>query len=92
MTDAIASMIPLLATVLLHFLWQGAVLGLLAWLALGLLRNARAQARYAVACLALALCAALPACNLAQALSADGAGWQAIPLMAASGANRMDRM
>ncbi len=86
MTDALSAWVPALATALLHFLWQGAVLGLLAWLALGLLRNARAQARYAVACLALALCAALPACNLAQALSADDAGWQAIPLMAASGA------
>ena len=40
MTDAIASMIPLLATVLLHFLWQGALVGVLAWmLCLGILRD-----------------------------------------------------
>lgn len=35
---------------LLHFLWQGAALGLLAWLALLLLRGASARARYDLAC------------------------------------------
>lgn len=46
---------------LLHFVWQGALIGLGAAVALAALRNARPQTRYAVACLALALCLALPA-------------------------------
>lgn len=45
---------------LVHFLWQGLLVGLAAALALSLLGNARPQLRYAVACLALALCLALP--------------------------------
>lgn len=61
-------LVPALATVLVDFLWQGALIGLLAWLALALLRNARPQARYAVACLALLACALLPAWQLSQAV------------------------
>ncbi|WP_052571783.1 M56 family metallopeptidase [Geothrix fermentans] len=45
---------------LLHFLWQGAALGLLAWLALALLRGASARARYGAACAALLLMIAAP--------------------------------
>ena len=56
MTDAIAAMIPMLAATLLHFLWQGTLVGVLAWLLLSLLHAARPQARYAVACGALLAC------------------------------------
>ena len=66
MTDAIASMIPLLATVLLHFLWQGVLVGVLAWLLLSLLYAARPQARYAVACGALLACVLLPVLTFAK--------------------------
>ena len=45
---------------LLHFLWQGALLGGLAWAALALLRGASAKVRYGVACAALLLMAVLP--------------------------------
>jgi len=45
---------------LLHFVWQGAALGLLAWLALALLRGASARARYGAACAALLLMVAAP--------------------------------
>ena len=45
---------------LLHFLWQGAALGLLAWLALVLLRGATARARYGLACAFLLLMVATP--------------------------------
>ncbi len=45
---------------LLHFLWQGALLGLLAWLTLFLLRGANAKARYGVACAFLLLMVAAP--------------------------------
>ena len=45
---------------LLHFLWQGALLGLMAWLALTLLRRASARARYGMACAFLVLMVAAP--------------------------------
>jgi len=45
---------------LLHFLWQGALLGLLAWLALALLRGASSKARYGMACAFLVLMVAAP--------------------------------
>jgi beta-lactamase regulating signal transducer with metallopeptidase domain len=45
---------------LLHFLWQGAVLALLAWLLLALLRGASAKARYGSACAFLLLMAVAP--------------------------------
>jgi len=40
-----------------HFLWQGTVIGVAAAVVLGLMRGAGAQARYVVACAALAACA-----------------------------------
>ena len=55
-----ASLVPMLGRALLAFLWQGALIGVLAALALHLLRDARAQVRYAVACLALLACVLLP--------------------------------
>jgi uncharacterized protein (TIGR03435 family) len=45
---------------LVHFAWQGALVGLTAAAALRLLRHATPQSRYAVACLALAAMFALP--------------------------------
>ena len=56
---------------LLDFLWQGLLLGALAALALHALRNARPQARYALACLALALCLVLPLAGLWRGLASD---------------------
>jgi beta-lactamase regulating signal transducer with metallopeptidase domain len=50
-----------LGMALLHFVWQGALVGCLAAVALALLRNARAQPRYAVCGAALLLCVLLPA-------------------------------
>jgi beta-lactamase regulating signal transducer with metallopeptidase domain len=45
-----------LAWTLLHFLWQGALLGLAAWGAFALLRRQRPQLRYLVGCAFLFLC------------------------------------
>ena len=84
MTDALAMLVPALATALLHFLWQGALVGLLAWLALVVLRDARPQARYSVACVALFACALLPVLNLMQALGGDGAATATRMAMSAS--------
>lgn len=70
MTEFAGQLVPALAMALLHFLWQGAVVGLLAWLALVALRGARPQVRYVVACLALLVCAALPAWHVLDAIAA----------------------
>jgi beta-lactamase regulating signal transducer with metallopeptidase domain len=60
MADLLARLVPLLGLALLHFVWQGALIGLLAALVLDALRNARPQTRYAVACLALLACVLTP--------------------------------
>ena len=60
MADLLASLIPVLGRALLHFIWQGALIGLLAAIALQLLRGARPQARYAVACVAMLACVLVP--------------------------------
>ena len=46
-----------LAMALVHFIWQGAVLGLVVWIALASTRNVKPQIRYLIACLGLLLCA-----------------------------------
>jgi len=63
-------LVPLLGRALLHFVWQGALIGLAAALALQLMHAARPQARYAVACLALLACVLVPATHLAMMLAA----------------------
>jgi beta-lactamase regulating signal transducer with metallopeptidase domain/uncharacterized coiled-coil DUF342 family protein len=64
MMPADTTIIAALGWALLDFLWQGLLVGALAALALHALRNARPQARYAVACVALAACLALPLAGL----------------------------
>jgi len=49
-----------IAWTLVHFLWQGALLGLLAWGVLALLKTKGPQIRYRVACLFLLSCLAAP--------------------------------
>jgi beta-lactamase regulating signal transducer with metallopeptidase domain len=65
-----AWLVPVLGRALLAFLWQGTLVGLLAALALHLLRDARAQVRYLVACVALLACALLPLAGIASQLLA----------------------
>ena len=60
MAELMQALVPVLGRALLHFLWQGTVIGLLAAAALRLLRNARPQTRYAVACTALLACLLAP--------------------------------
>jgi beta-lactamase regulating signal transducer with metallopeptidase domain len=73
MNDAMLVLFPALATALVQFVWQGALVGALAWALLALLRDARPQARYAVACLALLSCVLVPAMALLQALAGGDA-------------------
>jgi beta-lactamase regulating signal transducer with metallopeptidase domain len=73
MAETMSALVPLLGQALLHFLWQGALVGLLAALVLGVLRDARPQARYLVACLALMACALAPVLTMLWPLLATSA-------------------
>jgi D-alanyl-D-alanine endopeptidase (penicillin-binding protein 7) len=63
-----------LGWILLRFLWQGALVGFATALALTVLRNARPQLRYLVACSGLMACLLWPAIELWQRLSVAAAG------------------
>jgi D-alanyl-D-alanine endopeptidase (penicillin-binding protein 7) len=63
-----------LGLTLMHFLWQGLLLGCGTAVALALLRNSRAEYRYWVACSALMACLCWPALDLYQRLAGDAAG------------------
>lgn len=75
-----------LAWALIDFLWQGLLVGWVAALLLALMRKARPQARYLVACGALLLCAALPLAGMLMRMAeADaGAASSALPVAAAN--------
>jgi bla regulator protein BlaR1 len=72
MSIAAATLVSSVGVTLLHFVWQGALIGCATALALIAMRNARPQQRYAVACAGLALCLAWPALALALRLSSGG--------------------
>lgn len=60
---------------LIHFIWQGALIGCATALVLTLLRNARAEHRYIVACTGLLLCLLWPALELTLRLTGSDAGY-----------------
>jgi beta-lactamase regulating signal transducer with metallopeptidase domain len=57
---------------LLHFLWQGVLIALVAALLLRISRQAKPQIRYAIACIALLLCFMLPLASTWHSISLDG--------------------
>jgi bla regulator protein BlaR1 len=69
-----STVIGQLGWTLLHFMWQGALIGCLAGVGLLVLRNARPQARYALACGALLACLVWPAADLVLRLWAPAPG------------------
>lgn len=73
---------------LIHFLWQGLLLGCATAALLALLRNQRPEYRYAAACVALLACAAWPAAGLYLRLTGGSDGGQSVvfsgPLLAAA--------
>ena len=75
-----------LAWALIDFLWQGLLVGWVAALLLALMRKARPQARYLVACGALLLCAALPLAGMVARMAEADAGpaSSALPVVASS--------
>jgi beta-lactamase regulating signal transducer with metallopeptidase domain len=72
-----SALVPAIGWALLHFVWQGLLIGWGASVALNLLRGARPQVRYALACGALLLCAALPLSHIALRLT-EGASANAV--------------
>lgn len=74
LNELLASAAPALAWALIDFLWQGLLVGWAAALLLAAMRKARPQARYAVACGALLLCAALPLAGTVQRLAQAESG------------------
>ena len=64
-----ATFIGHLGWTLVHFVWQGAVIGCAAAIALTLMRNAKPEHRYTVACAALLLCLVWPAYDLVMRVS-----------------------
>lgn len=70
MADLLDTIVPALGWALVHFLWQGALIGALAAMALHTLRGARPQTRYAVSCTALLACVIAPALTVALRLLA----------------------
>lgn len=67
--------IAMLGATLVHFLWQGLLIGSATAVVLVLLRNSRAEYRYLVACTALLACLAWPALGLVERLG-NGAAAQ----------------
>jgi TonB family protein len=65
---------------LLHFVWQGALVAALLWLALGLLPAQLSRTRYAAALCALALMAALPLATFSHLAVRDLAASRALAL------------
>ena len=68
------AVVAALGWALVDFLWQGLALGAIAAVGLLALRRARPQARYALACLALAACLLLPAAGIMRNLQVAHSG------------------
>lgn len=68
-----STVVAALGWALLDFVWQGLVVGALAALGLLALRRTRPQARYALACVALAACLVLPLSGVWRELQQPGA-------------------
>ncbi len=68
MTGSGRPLIDALGWALLHFVWQGFLVGVLTMASLRLLRRARPQIRYGLACGALGLCLALPVVGVSRAV------------------------
>ncbi|MFZ6801900.1 TonB family protein [Undibacterium sp. Di24W] len=62
------NLIQALGWSLVHFVWQGCVIALILAVVLALTRKAKAQLRYAIACVTLLLCAMLPVWKFVQGL------------------------
>jgi len=81
-----ADIIASIGWTLVHFIWQGALIGCAVAVLLALLRGARPEHRYTVACVGLLLCLVLPAVGLAMRLT-DAGGSQGGAIFGVAGAS-----
>ncbi len=92
LANAIVPYLQAIGWALIHFLWQGSLVAVVTAFLLMLSNNARAQTRYAIACIALLICALLPIWELLQ--SGIGSQSDAAVVMAQtvldSGAAKLD--
>jgi beta-lactamase regulating signal transducer with metallopeptidase domain len=92
MIDSLATVLPVLGSALLHFVWQGALIAAITALGLFALRDAKARTRYSLACAALILCIALPVAHIVKMTGVISAGeTESAALIATSGANINDK-
>ncbi|NHZ96999.1 M56 family metallopeptidase [Massilia sp. CCM 8734] len=75
-----ASLIDSIGWTLLHFTWQGLLIGCTCAVLLDLMRNTRPEYRYNLACAALLACVLWPAAELTMRLHDGGAGATAMRL------------
>lgn len=79
-----ADLVASVGWTLVHFLWQGALIGCATAVLLTVLRNKRPESRYLAACTSLFLCLAWPTLELALRLTGEsGSGGDAMVLFAA---------
>nr|WKF61826.1 D-alanyl-D-alanine endopeptidase [Paraburkholderia busanensis] len=69
MSHGLQVLIQAVGWALLHFVWEGALIGAATLLLSQLLRNARAQHRYALYCVAMSLCFLLPVLHVWREMS-----------------------
>jgi D-alanyl-D-alanine endopeptidase (penicillin-binding protein 7) len=86
MTPA-ANLLSATGWTLVHFVWQGALIGCAAAIALTALRNAKPQARYLVACVALLACLLWPAIGLLLRIAASASSGASQLYMSGAGAS-----
>lgn len=70
----LAALMSALGWAVAHFVWQGALVGVLAWVAMRCVRPEAASARYAVSCGALALCLVAFVLTVVFSLGSTGSG------------------
>ncbi len=76
------ALVRALGWTLLHFCWQGVVIAAALWCVLGMIGARFSQARYAAACVALALMVALPAATLLRLAKSELAANRAMATLA----------
>ena len=69
--------VQVLGWALIHFAWKGALIGVVTALSLRLMRDASPQGRYALLCLSLLLCLAIPVLDVYRGIEAASrpSGW-----------------
>ena len=84
MPDVLATLSSLLGTALLHFLWQGVLFAVIVTPAMSLLRDARPQTRYALACVAMLVSLLAPALTLGWLLASHAASAATVAIAASA--------